>query len=119
MHDNLYAFLRSGFSHRLDSPCLVVADGPTISYAELDQLSARYARVLDGFQLAAGDRVVAQIDKSPDAVALYLACLRRGLVYVPLNTAYTAAEVDVLSGRCTGRLADLPAGQTRRTRSAG
>ena len=98
MHDNLYAFLRSGFAHRMDRPCLVVSDGPGISYAELDRLSACYARVLDALPLAAGDRVVAQIDKSPDAVALYLACLRRGLVYVPLNTAYTAAEVDYFLG---------------------
>ena len=44
--------------------------------------------------VAVGDRVVVQVDKSPDAVALYLACLRVGAVFLPLNTAYTPVEVE-------------------------
>lgn len=73
--------------------CLQLDDGTTWTYAELDARSAAIAGGLDRAGVAAGDRLVAQVAKTPDAVALYLACLRRGVVYVPLNTAYTPAEV--------------------------
>lgn len=56
------------------------------------------AAVLTEDGVRPGDRVVCQVDKSPDAVALYLACLRAGFVYVPLNTAYTAEEVGYFVG---------------------
>ena len=45
-----------------------------------------------------GDRVAVQVEKTPEAVALYLACLRAGAVYLPLNTAYTIAELDYFVG---------------------
>ena len=60
----------------------------------MDDRSARIASVLRTRGVHPGDRVVVQIDKSIDGVALYLACLRIGAVYVPLNTAYTSVEVD-------------------------
>jgi malonyl-CoA/methylmalonyl-CoA synthetase len=52
-----------------------------------------------------GDRVVAQVEKSPEAIALYLACLRLGAVFVPLNTAYTAAEIAYFLGDAEPRIA--------------
>ncbi|MFP5320431.1 MAG: AMP-binding protein [Acidimicrobiia bacterium] len=76
-----------------DRPCLVLDDGSTWAYADLDARSAVAAGALVGAGVAPGDRVVVQVGKSPDALALYLACLRRGAVFVPLNTAYTEAEV--------------------------
>lgn len=57
-------------------------------------LSARFAAALRRRRVVQGDRVVVQVDKSMGAVALYLGCLRTGAIFVPLNTAYTAAEVD-------------------------
>ena len=75
-----------------DRPCLVT-DGGTVTYAELDERAARLAGALLARGATVGGRVVVQVDKSVDAVALYLACLRAGIVYVPLNTAYTEAEV--------------------------
>jgi len=74
-------------------PCLHLDDGTTWTYADLDARSAALAGALGRAGARAGDRVLAQVAKSPDAVALYLACLRAGVVFVPLNTAYTAAEV--------------------------
>ncbi len=68
-------------------------DGRLYSYADLAFLSARYANVLRSRGVGPGDRVVAQIDKSISGMVLYLACLRSGAVYVPLNTAYTPVEV--------------------------
>jgi malonyl-CoA/methylmalonyl-CoA synthetase len=90
---NLYSTLRQRFGSRLDSPFLRVPGRSTSTYREVDVRSAHMAGALLGLGVTAGDRVVAQIDKSPDAVALYLAALRIGAVYVPLNTAYTSAEV--------------------------
>jgi len=74
-------------------PCLLLDDGTTWTYADLDARSAALAGALRRAGARAGDRLVAQVAKSADAVALYLACLRLGVVFVPLNTAYTAAEV--------------------------
>src|SRR5688500_4686384 len=66
--------------------------GEHVSYAAMTDRVERMAAALTHRGVAAGDRVVAQVEKSIDAVALYLACLRRGAVFVPLNTAYTTAE---------------------------
>ena len=54
------------------------------------------AGALQALDVGIGDRVIVQVDKSPDAIALYLACLRAGAVLVPLNTAYTPSEVEYL-----------------------
>jgi malonyl-CoA/methylmalonyl-CoA synthetase len=92
MQDNFYALLRSRFAGRPDRTCLIT-DLRDCSYGEIDSLSAGFALALIESGVAPGDRVVVQVDKSPQAVALYLASLRAGAVFVPLNTAYTPAEV--------------------------
>ena len=104
MSENLYAFLRQGFADRLQQVCLELPDGSALRYRELDELSARYAAVLDGLGLAPGDRIVTQVDKFADTVALYLGCLRLGIVYVPLNTAYTEAELEYFLADAEPRL---------------
>jgi len=95
---NLYRIFRDRFEARLDQPFLVSADGSCCTYGDIDRVSAGYAAVLNDAGVRAGDRVVVQVDKSHGAVALYLACLRIGAVYVPLNTAYTATEVSYFLG---------------------
>lgn len=67
--------------------------GEVWSFGDLDYWAQRMAGALDQAGVGPGDRVVVQVEKSPHAVALYLGCLRIGAVYVPLNTAYTMAEV--------------------------
>ncbi|HEX4902129.1 MAG TPA: AMP-binding protein [Acidimicrobiales bacterium] len=74
-------------------PCLLLDGGDVWSYADLDDRSAALAGALHRRGVVAGDRVVVQVPKSADAAALYLACLRRGVVPIPLNTAYTPVEV--------------------------
>ncbi|WP_436795119.1 AMP-binding protein [Actinospongicola halichondriae] len=76
-----------------ERPCLLLEDGTVLSYGDVDHRAACMAGGLAAHGVVAGDRVVVHVGKSPDAVALYLACLRSGAVHVPLNTAYTRAEV--------------------------
>jgi len=97
MSDNLYHTLRERFADQLDKSCLQLPGGGEWSYGELDDLSGRLAAVLRA-RAEPGDRVLMQAHKSPEAVALYLACLRAGLVLVPLNTAYTQAELNYFIG---------------------
>ena len=57
------------------------------------QQAAQYAHVLTDFGLRPGDRVAVQIEKSPQSLAIYAACVQAGLIFLPLNTAYTASEL--------------------------
>ncbi|MGI9329159.1 MAG: AMP-binding protein, partial [Gammaproteobacteria bacterium] len=110
MEANLYGILRAGFIERLDEPCLCPPGQAARSYREMDDLSARYAGLLGALGLQAGDRAVAQVEKSPEAIALYLACLRTGVIYVPLNTAYTPNEMaHFLADAQPGLLVTTPA----------
>ncbi|HWG03642.1 MAG TPA: AMP-binding protein, partial [Beijerinckiaceae bacterium] len=70
------------------------SDGRAIAYSDLDVDSARLAGALRKLGVEKGDRVAVQVEKSPQAVLLYLACLRCGAVFLPLNTAYTPAEIE-------------------------
>ncbi|MGI9605409.1 MAG: AMP-binding protein [Acidimicrobiales bacterium] len=94
VNGNLYELLRAQFGGALDQPFLVPTTGEAVSYRDIDDRSARFSGVLRNREVTPGDRVVVQNRKSIDAVALYLACLRAGAVFVPLNTNYVAAEVE-------------------------
>ena len=75
------------------APALLCPGGEDWSYVRLEAAAARLAGALLALGVAPDDRVLVQVPKSPEAVALYLACLKVGAVYAPLNTAYTPAEV--------------------------
>ena len=94
MKANLYAHFHRSFLSALNDPALVDASGAGVTFGELDRLSAGFATALRARDVARGDRVVVQVEKTIAAVALYLACLRTGAIFVPLNTAYTMSEVD-------------------------
>ena len=79
---------------RRHDPVLTLHDGPGITGRELFETSGRIANVLSGLGLKPGCRVTAHVEKSPQALALYFACLRTGTLFVPLNTAYTPAELE-------------------------
>ncbi len=68
------------------------------SFNELKAAVARYASLIAQLGLKRGDRVAVQVEKSPEALFLYLACLRGGFVFLPMNTAYRTDEVDYLVG---------------------
>ncbi len=103
MSDDLFTLIASRIPDRA-KPFLILADGSTISYGEMLALSARFAGLLVRLGVAPGDRVAVQVDKSPEALILYLGALRAGAVFLPLNTAYTLAEVEYFLGDAEPRL---------------
>jgi len=96
MNANLYALLHDHFAEHAEQPCLLIPGGPVIHYDDLDAASARIAHALRGAGCRTGDRVAVQVGKSWEALALYLACLRAGLVYLPLNTGYRCESANEL-----------------------
>jgi malonyl-CoA/methylmalonyl-CoA synthetase len=94
MTDNFYALLAARFAPQRDAVCIETPSGARYSFADLDAETARYARLLAGLGLRRGDRVAVQVEKSPNALFFYLGCLRAGLIYLPLNTAYRDLEVE-------------------------
>ena len=72
---------------------LQMQDGTTLTHGQFLQQAAQYAHVLTNFGLTPGDRVAVQIEKSPQSLAIYAACVQAGLIFLPLNTAYTASEL--------------------------
>jgi malonyl-CoA/methylmalonyl-CoA synthetase len=80
-------------------------DGQALSYAGLGERTGRFASALASLGVTPGDRVAVQVDKSADAVVLYVACLRLGAVFVPINVANTVHEVDYFLGDSEPRLA--------------
>jgi malonyl-CoA/methylmalonyl-CoA synthetase len=95
---NLFAALRAGFPADLDAVAIETETGLTYSWRDLDRASAMVANLLASLDLPAGSRVAAQTEKSVEALVLYLATLRAGYVYLPLNTAYQQGELDYFIG---------------------
>lgn len=93
MNANLYSLFRSRFPRDLDDCWIETADALYYSWRDLERGSAKIANLLASLNLPSGSRIAAQVEKSPEALMLYLATVRAGFVYLPLNTAYRAAEM--------------------------
>jgi len=91
---NLFAILARNFPKDPAAPLLETADGTVHSYGEVLERSARIGRALIAAGSKPGERVMVQVEKTPEAVALYLAALRIGAIYLPLNTGYRRDEVE-------------------------
>ncbi len=91
---NLYDLLASRFPADRTKPCFLLPDGSAISYGELEDRTARVAALLKARGVQTGDRVALQAPKSPQGVMVYLAALKIGAVFLPLNQAYTPSEVE-------------------------
>src|SRR4051794_32885789 len=97
MNNPANANLFSRMFDNLDDPdrlAIETLDGERISYGELIARAGQMANVLVARRVKVGDRVAAQTEKSVAALVLYLATVRAGAVYLPLNTAYTLNELD-------------------------
>jgi malonyl-CoA/methylmalonyl-CoA synthetase len=98
MNANLYALLRQGFPQDLDNLAVETDTGLRYSWRDLERGSAMMANWLHSLQLPDGSRVAVQADKSVEALMLYLATLRAGHVFLPLNPAYQSSEVAYFVG---------------------
>ncbi|VAW03357.1 Long-chain-fatty-acid--CoA ligase [hydrothermal vent metagenome] len=92
--DNPALWLESIAEIDPDRPLMRIPGGKSYSYGDVADISGRFAAYLSRCGVCAGDRVAAQINKSPEGFMLYLACLHIGAIYVPLNTAYSKAEIE-------------------------
>ncbi len=93
MSDNLYELFASRFPRDRATLFMETLSGERFSYGDVEAMSALYAGLLVELGVEPGDRVAVQVEKSPEAIFLYLATLRAGGAFLPLNTAYTAAEM--------------------------
>ena len=101
-NNNLFSALRAAFPANLDEIAIEATSprGEPLNYTwrDLDRASARIANLLVSLKLPEGSRVAVQVEKSVEAVLLYLATLRAGYVFLPLNTAYQSAEIEYFVG---------------------
>ncbi|GAB4397155.1 MAG: malonyl-CoA synthase [Rhodoferax sp.] len=91
---NLYTHLRAAFPEDGDTLAIETDNGVNYTWADLERGSARLANFLHGLALSPGARIAVQVEKSVEALMLYLATLRAGYVFLPLNTAYQSAEME-------------------------
>ncbi|MFZ9372660.1 MAG: AMP-binding protein, partial [Limnohabitans sp.] len=109
-NENLFAALREAFPARLDAIAVETDNGLCYSWRDLERASAMMANLLEKLDIPPSSRIAVQVEKSVEAMILYLATLRAGHVFLPLNTAYQSAEIEYFIGNaepavvvCTGR----------------
>jgi malonyl-CoA/methylmalonyl-CoA synthetase len=90
---NLYDLFQAAAAEAGDRPAFVEGGAVRLRYSQLDAAVAGWAEALAERGARPGDRILVQAEKSVESALLYLAALRAGLVYVPLNTAYTRTEL--------------------------
>lgn len=100
MSANLFDILQTGIRDA-QATAIETAGGEAISYGDLVGRTGRMANALAGLGVKPGDRVAAQVEKSVEAIILYLATVRAGAVFLPLNTGYTPSEIDYFIGDAT------------------
>jgi malonyl-CoA/methylmalonyl-CoA synthetase len=98
MNHNLFAALRAAFPANLDACAVETDNGLNYTWRDLERASAMMANLLDSLNIPKGSRVAVQVEKSVEAMMLYLATLRAGYVFLPLNTAYQSAEIEYFIG---------------------
>lgn len=100
MNANLFNILETGITDA-QATAIETAGGEAIRYGDLVRRTGRMANALASLGVKPGDRVAAQVEKSVQAIILYLATVRAGAVFLPLNTGYTPAEIDYFIGDAT------------------
>jgi malonyl-CoA/methylmalonyl-CoA synthetase len=95
---NLFAALSAAFPRDLDAVAVETDNGLAYSWRDLERATAMIANLLGSLGLEPGARVAVQVEKSVEAMMLYLATLRAGYVFLPLNTAYQKGEIEYFVG---------------------
>jgi malonyl-CoA/methylmalonyl-CoA synthetase len=104
MTGNFFECLRGGFPADRGKAFFLLPDGTAISYGAVEAKTGQLAQLLVDRGVVPGDRIVVQAVKSPEMILLYFAALQAGAVFVPLNTAYTASEIDYFVNDAEPRL---------------
>ncbi len=97
MGNHLFDLIRSRMPGP-EAPFALLDDGRRYSYQDVLDVSARFANALVSLGVKPGDRVAVQVEKSIEALMLYLGTARAGAIFLPLNTAYTPAEIEYFLG---------------------
>ena len=97
-NDNLFSALRAAFPHDLQAQAIETDNGLSYTWHDLERATAMMANLLASLNLPEGARIAVQVEKSVEALVLYLATLRAGYVFLPLNTAYQSAEIEYFIG---------------------
>ncbi len=97
MSANFFSLIEPSF-RKPERPFIEKPDGTVITYGDALAASGRIANMLAAKGVKPGDRIAVQVEKSPEAILFYLGCCRAGAVFLPLNTAYTQAEVEYFVG---------------------
>lgn len=97
---NIYSRFETAFRHAGDAVALICPGGADWTHGRLIAEVDRAAAALAAWGVGVGDRVLVQAEKTPESVAVYLACIKSGAVYVPINTAYTKPEVEYFIADC-------------------
>ena len=97
-NENLFAALRAAFPADLNATAVETDNGLNYSWQDIERATAMMANLLVSLKLPAGSRIAVQVEKSVEAMLLYLATLRAGYVFLPLNTAYQSAEIEYFIG---------------------
>jgi AMP-binding enzyme len=116
MTNHLFKKIRAAIEEGDSRLYLETPAGFALTYAGMITLSGRYAGALAELGLKPEDRVAAQVEKSVEALILYLGGIRTGAIFLPLDTAYTSAELDYFLGDAEPKL--LVCDPTRRDGSA-
>ncbi|MDB5956545.1 malonyl-CoA synthase [Ramlibacter sp.] len=95
---NLFAALRAAFPSDLDTTAIETDNGLAYSWSDLERGTAMIANLLQSLGIEEGARIAVQVEKSVEAAMLYLATLRAGYAFLPLNTAYQKAEIEYFVG---------------------
>ena len=91
---NLFSLFDQSISQDQSKPILILEDGTEYNYVQINSISSRIASYFMDSGILPGERISVQVDKSPESLCLYLACLRAGLTYHPLNPDYTESELE-------------------------
>ena len=91
--NNFYNVLTSSFSKNKNKLAFLVPESKNLTYFQFDELVNIICSNLLKMNVKPGERILAQIKKSPEGIALYLACLKIGAIFVPLNTSYSIEEL--------------------------
>jgi len=97
-NENLFAALRAAFPSDLKAVAVETDSGLHYTWQDIERATAMLANLLVSLRLPAGARIAVQVEKSVEAMLLYLATLRAGYVFLPLNTAYQSAEIEYFIG---------------------